>query len=80
MGTFSRMALTATLALSALLSLIKTESVRAETKTVVKGSPAPQVERAPSSADRPAFFEPLHTSFDPEPNDPPVRTGGSGTR
>ncbi len=83
MGTFSRMALTATLALSASLSLVGSESVRAETRTITNGSHAPKVEKTLSLADRSSievFVEPLHSSFDPEPNDPPSRTGGSGTR
>ena len=83
MSTFTRLALTATLALSASLSLVESESVRAETSPIAPGSHAPQVEKTLSLADRSAievFAEPLHSSFDPVPNDPPSRTGGSGTR
>ena len=84
MNIFSIMVLTATLALSASLSLVGLESVRAGTKMLVDGSYAPQVEKTPSFAVRSTmiavFIDPLQTSFEPEPNDPPSRTGGSGTR
>lgn len=83
MSTFFRMALTATLALSASLSLVGAEFVRAEISTGADASNAPKVEKTLDFAHRckvQSMVDPLYNSFDPEPNDPPRRTGGSGTR
>jgi hypothetical protein len=83
MSTFLRMALTATLALSASLSLVRSESVRAEVSKSADDSNALQVEKTLGFAHRSKsqfVAEPLYATFDPEPNDPPSRTGGSGTR
>lgn len=83
MSTFFRKALTATLALGASLSLVGSESVRAEISIGAGGLNAPQVEKTLGSAvrsDSQFVVKPLYASFDPEPNDPPSRTGGSGTR
>ncbi len=83
MSTFLRMALTATLALSASLSLVGPKAVRVEAGTVADGLNAPQVEKTLGLTVHSDFryvVKPLSASFDPEPNDPPSRTGGSGTR
>ncbi|WP_156426840.1 hypothetical protein [Leptolyngbya sp. NIES-2104] len=83
MSTFFRMALTATLALGASFSLIGSESVRAEISKMADASTVPQVEGSTSSVFRSAaesVVEQRVSTFDPEPNDPPKRTGGSGTR
>lgn len=83
MSTFFRMALTATLALSASFSLVGSESVRAEVSEMADALTAPQVKHPTSSVFRPAANSVVAqrvSTFDPEPNDPPQRTGGSGTR
>lgn len=83
MSTFSRMALTATLALSASLWLVGSRSVRAEISEMADALTAPRVELPPDSTLR-STSQPVVQSnsntFDPEPNAPPRRTGGSGTR
>ncbi|MGG6268473.1 hypothetical protein ACQ4M3_39015 [Leptolyngbya sp. AN03gr2] len=81
MSTFFRMALTATLALSASFSLVGSESVRAEVRQLADALIAPQVKDPQVLAFRDeSTVEQRSSTFDPEPNDPPRRTGGSGTR
>ncbi|BAU15463.1 hypothetical protein LEP3755_60220 [Leptolyngbya sp. NIES-3755] len=82
MSTFFRMALTATLALSASFSLVGSESVRAEIRQMADALIAPQVKDPQILAfrDDQSTVEQRSSTFDPEPNDPPRRTGGSGTR
>jgi hypothetical protein len=87
MSTFLKTALTATLAVSALLTLAGSKLVRAETSPLTTGSDLPQVENstrlvthAPIRITVRHFAEFSQNSFDPEPNDPPKGTGGSGAR
>jgi hypothetical protein len=86
MDTSLRIALTATLALSALIVLARSNSVQAEASQPVNRSAALRIEsrvsstvHAPNCSDCP-LTEPLQSSFDPEPTEPPTITGGSGTR
>lgn len=85
MSTCLRTALTATLALSAVIVIAELNPVRAEASSLNCHSGVSQVERresplyAPIRFARP-FVEPLQASFDPEPTPPPTVTGGSGTR
>lgn len=78
MSSFSKISLTATLALSVLLWLVGSKTVRAN--GVADCSTAPQVKETLEIVARSVNVEPLNTTFDPEPNAPPKRTGGSGTR
>jgi len=84
MSTFLRIALTATLALGASLSLSElTRPVRAEISTVPESINTLPIEIKSSFTDRSnlqAFAEPVYKSFEPVPNDPPIGTGGSGAR
>lgn len=82
MSTFLRMALTATLALSASLSLVGSKFVRAEIIQVADAIDVSQPKKTLSFATccDSESVQRLSSTFDPEPNDPPKRTGGSGTR
>ncbi|MBE9010041.1 hypothetical protein IQ250_07465 [Pseudanabaenaceae cyanobacterium LEGE 13415] len=83
MSTFFRMALTATLALSVSFSLVGLKGVRAEISEMADALTARQVKDPLTFAlrsDTESQVEQRISTFDPEPNDPPRRTGGSGTR
>jgi acid phosphatase class B len=87
MSTFLKTALTATLAVSVLLILAGSKLVRAETSpSINNGSEAIQLQNASPATHASIrstvryLAEPLQNSFDPEPNDPPKGTGGSGSR
>ncbi|MBD2078916.1 hypothetical protein [Leptolyngbya sp. FACHB-17] len=75
------MALTATLALGASLSLAK--FAQAEVITIARSVEAPSAGKALHPAFHPDFqpiTKLIDSTFDPEPNAPPSSTGGSGTR
>lgn len=86
MSTFLKTTLTATLAASVLLIMDDSKLVRAESSPSTNGSKSAQVQDASPVASISIhstvrhLAEPLQNSFDPEPNDPPKGTGGSGTR
>lgn len=83
MSTFSRMALTVTLALGASLSLIGSKFVQAEVNTIARSletTPVREVMHSAFYSDSQPVLALLDSTFDPEPNEPPDRTGGSGTR
>lgn len=79
MSTFSRMALTATLALGASLSLAK--FAQAEVITIARSLDAPSAGMVYSTfSNSQSVSNFIDSTFDPEPNPPPSTTGGSGTR
>ncbi|MBD1844474.1 hypothetical protein H6F89_13935 [Cyanobacteria bacterium FACHB-63] len=79
MSTFSRMALTATLALGASLSLAK--FAQAEIVTIASCLDAPSAGMVHSTfSNSQPVAQLIDSTFDPEPNPPPSTTGGSGTR
>ena len=86
MRTFSKFALTATLALGASFGLVGMKPVVAnmgDCDTKVLSSASEAVRRdmtVPTSVSRQVIDPVYDNSFDPEPNDPPSGTGGAGTR
>ncbi|MER3433032.1 MAG: hypothetical protein C4288_06270 [Leptolyngbya sp. ERB_1_1] len=86
MNTFLTIALAATLALGASLSLFElkgeSEPVRAEINTVPESINALSIEAKSSftRSDRQAFANPVYQTFQPVPNPPPSGTDGNGAR
>ncbi|MCU0548796.1 MAG: hypothetical protein MUC48_05560 [Leptolyngbya sp. Prado105] len=87
MSTFLKTALTATLAVSVSVTLVGSKLVHAEASctpydsdTLSVKSPVNSVVPAPICSNIRSLADPLISSFDPEPNEPPKSSGGLGTR
>lgn len=82
-STFSRITLTVVLALGAAFLSPGSKSVQAEVMTIAKApkaAPAGEMLHSSFYRNAQAVVGGLDSTFDPEPNAPPERTGGSGTR
>ncbi len=81
MRPIPKIVLIATLALGASFSIAGLKSVGADAQGVAGGS-RDSISRAGSLISRSSgsSTNPAQATFEPEPNDPPVRTGGAGSR